>query len=108
MLGLSRTVKGDKTVNFEFMQLRVGNEGRLVLVALPSGQKETVFTAVGQTDRAVTFENVNHDFPQRVVYAQQPNDRLVARIEGTRSGQFRSIEFPMRRTACDSSVPKAK
>jgi hypothetical protein len=108
MLGVSRTVKGDKTVSFEYMQLRVGQDGRLVLVALPSGQQETVFTAVSQTSDGVTFENTGHDFPQRVIYTQQPNDRLVARIEGTRSGTLRSVDFPMRRTACASSGPNCK
>lgn len=108
MLGLSRTVKGDKTVNFEFMQLRVGQDGRLIFVALPSGQKETVFTAVSQTSDGVTFENIHHDFPQRVIYTQQQSDRLIARIEGTRSGTIRSVEFPMRRTACATFGPSRK
>src|SRR6185436_3428107 len=45
MLGVSRTVKAGKTIEFEFMQLRVGAEGKIILIALPSGQKETTFTA---------------------------------------------------------------
>lgn len=106
LLGLSRTVKGDKTVGFEFMQMRVNPEGKLVFIALPSGQKETVFPAVSQTEAAVVFENPQHDFPQRIRYARQGPDQLIARIEGTRSGgQQRSLDFPMRRTTCDAPRP---
>lgn len=90
------------------MQLRVGQDGKLNFIAAPSGQKETVFAAVSQTNAEVIFENPNHDFPQRVIYSQQTTDRLVARIEGTQSGTLRSVEFPMRRTECDSFGPKRK
>lgn len=102
MLGVSRTVKGGKTVAFEFMQLKVNQEGKLVYIALPSGQVETTFVVAARGEGTATFENLTHDFPQRVIYSAQPQQRLVARIEGTRSGRFRAIEFPMRRTPCDA------
>lgn len=103
MLGLSRTVKGGKTVAFEFMQIRVNSEGRLVYIALPSGQSETTFVVTAQSEGTTTFENLAHDFPQRIIYSQQPQQqRLVARIEGSRAGRFRAIEFPMRRMPCEA------
>ena len=40
MLGLGRTVKGGKTVEHEFMQIRHAADGKLIYVALPSRQKE--------------------------------------------------------------------
>jgi hypothetical protein len=102
MFGVSRTVKNGKTVEFEFMQLRTNAEGKLVLVALPSGQKETTFVASDVSDSAVTFENPAHDFPQKVIYRLQPVGRLVARIEGTRDGKVRGMDFPMKRVSCDA------
>ena len=102
MLGVSRTVKNGKTVEFEFMQLRTSAEGKLVLIALPSGQKETTFVASAVSERSVTFENPQHDFPQRVIYRLQPEGRLVARIEGTRDGKVRGMDFPMKRVSCDA------
>src|SRR5690349_7932374 len=68
MLGVSRTVKNGKTVEFEFMQLRNNAAGQLVLIAMPSGQKETTFVASAVGKDAVTFENPRHDFPQKVSY----------------------------------------
>jgi hypothetical protein len=42
-----------------------------------------------------TFENKEHDFPQRVIYKQVGMDSLYARIEGTDKGAFRKEEFSM-------------
>lgn len=102
MFGVSRTVKNGKTVEFEFIQLRENSEGKLVFIALPSGQKEATFVASAVGERSVTFENPRHDFPQKVSYRLQPEGRLVARIEGTRGGALRGVDFPMKRVACDA------
>lgn len=107
MLGISRTVQGGRTVSHEFMQLRLNAEGALVFIATPSGQKETVFTATARGEGTVTFENPSHDFPQRVIYTLQSDDRLLARIEGSRAGRQRSIDFPLTRAACDRPRPLA-
>ena len=52
------------------------------------------------TDSAVTFENLAHDFPQRVMYRRVGGDSLVARVEGTRAGRTRGVDFAYRRAAC--------
>ncbi|MFC4310890.1 DUF6265 family protein [Steroidobacter flavus] len=102
MLGVSRTVKNGKTVEFEFMQLRTNAEGKLVFIALPSGQQETTFVSSSVRHDSVTFENPEHDFPQKVIYRLQSEGRLVARIEGTRDGKVRGVDFPMKRVSCDA------
>lgn len=102
MLGVSRTVKNGQTVEFEFMQLRVNAEGKLVFIALPSGQKQTTFVASAVGKHSVTFENPQHDFPQKVTYRLESSERLVARIEGTRGGKLRGVDFPMRRVTCEA------
>jgi Domain of unknown function (DUF6265) len=100
MLGVSRTVKGSKTVAHEFMQIRELADGRLAYIAEPSGQRRTEFPLKGLTDTEAVFENPTHDFPQRVAYKLESPDALRARIEGQRNGRERVIEFPMRRTPC--------
>ncbi|MBC7940269.1 MAG: hypothetical protein H7Z19_10985, partial [Chitinophagaceae bacterium] len=102
MLGVSRTVKGGKTVAHEFMQIRLNAEGRVVFIALPSGQTEASFLATTLTDSEVVFENALHDFPQRVIYRSLPGGRLVARIEGVRRGTARAVDFPMQRVSCNA------
>jgi len=99
MLGMSRTVRGDSTTEFE--QLRIAEEGAdLVYHANPSGQAPTQFRSFAITDSSISFQNPQHDFPQRILYRRVTRDSLVARIEGERGGRARGFDFPMRRVAC--------
>ncbi len=101
MLGVARTVKGGRTVEYEFLQIRDNVEGKLVYIALPSGQKETTFVASSVTGDSAVFENPQHDFPQRVIYKALPGNRLSARIEGVRDGTLSGIDFPMKGVQCE-------
>jgi hypothetical protein len=40
-----------------------------------------------------TFENKEHDFPQRIIYNIVSHDSIVARIEGTKNNMRRSSDF---------------
>jgi hypothetical protein len=91
MLGLSRTVSGGKTVEHEFLLLRVGPRG-VEYVAKPSGQAEAVFTATKVEAEEAVFENPAHDFPTRITY-RKTDGGLVATIDGTIKGKPRAIEF---------------
>jgi Domain of unknown function (DUF6265) len=102
MLGIGRTVRNGKTVEHEFLQIRLNAEGKVVYIALPSRQKEATFVASSIGERAVTFENPQHDFPQRIIYRALPENRLAARIEGMRGGNLRGIDFPMKRVQCEA------
>jgi hypothetical protein len=55
------------------------------------------------TDSGFTVENLEHDFPQRVIYQRRGADSLVARIEGTTPSGSRSVDYPMRRVRCEAS-----
>ena len=101
MFGVSRTVKNGRTVEHEFMQLRVNPDGRLTFLAAPSGQTETAFVISSSADGAVVFENLQHDFPQRVIYRSLADGHALGRIEGLRAGVLRGMDFPMTRVACD-------
>ena len=105
MLGIGRTVKNGRTVEHEFMQIRLNAESQPVFIAQPSRQKEATFVATSIGERAVTFENPTHDFPQRVIYRAVGDTGLAARIEGQRNGTTRGIDFPMRRVACEATRP---
>jgi hypothetical protein len=100
MLGLSRTIRGGKTVSFEFMQLRLSAAGQLLYIAQPQGVPPTEFRLLSNNAGAVTFENPAHDFPQRVSYRQVSATRLQARIEGMRNGKLRGIDYSMTRVDC--------
>jgi hypothetical protein len=99
MLGMGRTVKNEKSVTHEFMQIREGNGG-LTFLANPSGQEAASFRMITLTKVKIVFENKEHDFPQRVIYELVAPDKLTGRIEGVENGRERGIDFPMTRAAC--------
>lgn len=99
MLGMSRTVVRDAAREHEFLRIEL-REGVPTYVAQPSGQAVTAFAATALSDTAVVFANPAHDFPQRISYQKRGADSLVARIEGDRGGQVRSMDFPMARVKC--------
>ncbi|MBZ2206800.1 DUF6265 family protein [Massilia sp. R798] len=100
MLGMSRTVKGGKTVAHEFLQIRDSEPGKLAFIAMPSGQPTASFAALELSGNHVVFENRAHDFPQRVIYRRDGDANLTARIEGTLNGTPKAIDFPMQRSGC--------
>jgi hypothetical protein len=108
MLGVSRTVRDGRTVEYEFVVIRAAQDGTLFYHAHPSGQASTEFRLARASDREVVFENPAHDFPQRVGYRLDPDDKLTAWIEGSRDGATRRIPFPMRRVSCDAPPPPSR
>jgi hypothetical protein len=102
MLGMGRTVKQGKTVAHEFMQIRPNADGVLAFFAMPSGKPPDSFPLLRIGDKEAVFENLQHEFPQRVMYRLEGGTRLAARIEGLRGGTLRGIDFPMDRVSCDA------
>jgi hypothetical protein len=98
MLNAGRTMKGDILVEFEQVVLREEGD-RLAYQAHPSGQPSAVFMSKSLGEGTVVFENLEHDFPQRVGYDRK-GDTLVGWIEGAKDGKTRRIEFPYKRVPC--------
>jgi hypothetical protein len=92
MIGVGRTVRGDRLVETEFIVLRE-LDGVFTYEAHPSGQAGTTFTAREVTDSTVVFSNPDHDYPQEVGYRRVGTDSLHAWIDGMNKGQPRRIEF---------------
>ena len=100
MLGLGRTVKDARTVSFEFMQFRAEN-GTLVFLPQPQGGAQVRFPLKEITGNKLTFENLGHDFPQRVMYERKGKGLLLAAIEGTLKGKLEREEFQLRKVKCN-------
>lgn len=106
LLGIGRTVRGGKTVAYEFMRIGASADGSIAFFAQPSGQAPASFALLRLGTNEVVFENPDHDFPQRVIYRFEPPARLRARIEGVRQGVSRGIDFPMQRVSCDALLER--
>jgi len=101
LIGMSRTVRGGKTTGFEYIRVETTADG-IDYVAKPSSNKEeTRFKLVKSSATEAVFENLAHDFPQRIIYRNQAPDALFARIEGTQNGKLNGMDIPMKRAKCE-------
>lgn len=91
MLGLHRDVAPGSKAFFEFLRIE-DRDGELVYVASPRGIGSTDFVLVTADQHGVVFENLEHDFPQRIIYRRDGN-RLIARIEGEVGGKLKSSDW---------------
>lgn len=103
MRGDSRSFNDSTETGGERLRLELV-DGKLTYFAHPSNQAPQSFTATTISPTGITFENLAHDFPQRIVYERRGADSLVARVEGDRAGRQQPITFAFRRMSCDGHV----
>lgn len=92
LLGLHRDVKAGRMVSFEFLRIQA-TDGGAFYFASPGSRPPVAFALVEQGERRVTFENREHDFPQRILYWLDDAGALHARIEGPQQGRTVSEEW---------------
>lgn len=98
MLGTSRTLRAGRAVFHEF--IRIEQKGNDVFYTPRVGSAPPVsFRAVKLTAEEAVFENLEHDFPQRIIY-RKGEGTLPARIEGAVGGVLKGQDFLYRRAAC--------
>jgi hypothetical protein len=95
MLGLGRTTKLGKAVEFEFM--RIEQQGAtLVYLASPNGKPATPFPLAALDAASASFESAL-DFPHRITYRRNADGTLSARLEGVRDGKPAMKEWTWKR-----------
>jgi hypothetical protein len=96
MLGLHRDVVGTRTVMFEFIRIEATADA-ITYWASPRGKPATPFRMKESREQYVAFENLEHDFPQRIIYWLDKEGALHARVEGTVKGKTESEEWTWKR-----------
>jgi hypothetical protein len=86
MLGVSRTIKEDRMVTFEFLRI-VERAGGLVYIAQPNGRPPTEFALTALAADSATFENPTHDFPKMIRYVKHADDTLEAQVSDGGHGE---------------------
>lgn len=95
MSGVGQTTRPGGRTSFEFMSITTEPAGP-TFTARIEGQTPTPFVLKPGPAAEAVFENLAHDFPQRVIYRQCGED-LCGRIEGVIDGQARVIDWRYRR-----------
>jgi len=95
LLGVGRTLRGRRMVDFEFLCIAI-HEGVPAYLAQPRGRPPTVFALTDSGPNWVRFENPAHDFPTRIEYRRE-GERLDAEIAGPDgTPELRRIAFTYR------------
>ena len=84
MLGMSRTVRANGRVAFEFIRIANTEDG-IAYIAQPGGRPPTAFKLVESKTNRVVFANPEHDFPKRIVYELREG-KLCARVDDGKDG----------------------
>ena len=92
MLGMGRTIAGDKTVFYEYLRIESRPEG-IFYVAHPKARTGTDFKMVRADDNEIVFENPLHDFPKRIIYRRNSDGSMTARVEGNPGDKEKAEEF---------------
>lgn len=97
--GMGFLVPEKDTIVLEIMRISF-HHGRLQFEAQDMiGQKEgfVPFTALSGEGERTTFENRQHDFPQRIIYEWPLNGAFRAAIEGEKNGKTVRQEYHFRK-----------
>jgi len=97
MEGSSNTKKNNNIVEQESIVIDQDAAGEISYRAKPLRQKGASFKLVKLDSTSALFENLKHDFPQRIIYRFVPPDSLIAEIEGMSNGKKRSVLFPYKK-----------
>lgn len=92
MLGVSRTVRRQKMVGFEYLRI-VERDGSLVYIAQPGGKPPTEFVLTELGKGRVVFKNPRHGFPQRIVYELTEGGGLTAKIGFANGGDYQPFVY---------------
>ncbi|MFN3512718.1 MAG: DUF6265 family protein [Phenylobacterium sp.] len=95
MAGVTQTHRPGRPPEVEFATIVADSRG-VTFTARVEGQPPTPFRRKPGAEGEAVFENLEHDFPQRIVYRRCGED-LCARIEGVVRGDLRSQDWRYRR-----------
>ena len=92
-------IKEKDTIHFESITLQQKGEV-LVYSATVIGQnndKAVAFKQTNETPQQLTFENLKHDYPQKITYTYKTLIELAVKISGIQQGKPTSEEFIMKK-----------
>jgi hypothetical protein len=93
MMGMSRTVAGEKTAEFEYLRIEQRADG-IYYVAHPKARcPGTDFKLTKASATEAVFENPQHDFPKRIIYRKTADDLLTASIDAGEGSKAMSFAF---------------
>jgi len=91
LAGVNITVARGRT-SFEYLRIAKTPKG-IAYIAQPGGKTPVEFPLKEMSEKKVVFENLAHDFPQRILYELRADGTLHARVEGMLKGKLEGEDF---------------
>jgi hypothetical protein len=98
MLGVHRDLDSAGFVWFEYLRIET-RAGSTAYAAMPGGRPAVLFPLKEIARNHVVFENLENDFPQRIIYHLNDDGSLLARIEGMEGATVKAKEWVWRKPA---------
>jgi uncharacterized protein (TIGR02246 family) len=93
MVGMGRTVRGDKTAFFEFLRIAARDDG-VFYIAQPRGKPPVEFPLQSWDGTSAVFVNAgSDDHLKRIVYRRNADGSMTARVEGSDNGKDFAQEY---------------
>ena len=102
LIGAAVTLAIGET-SFEYARVAPIN-GVMAYIAQPGGVAATAFPALEASASRVVFQNLDNDFPQRVIY-QRTGDVLTARIEGRMGDRDQAMDWQFDKAELNTRCP---
>ena len=104
MVAHSVTISRRSRADFEMFRI-APHEGGLAYFAQPRGRPAVIFPAVEIDADHVVFQNLQHDFPQRIIYRRNADGGLTTRIEGPAESGEQAMEWHYRKAELNAHCP---
>ena len=92
LIGISYSLEdGVKNINESLYLKKFADQW--AYVAVPKNQNIALFVLIEHSPKKFLFENMEHDFPQKISYEFHKDDRMTAAIQGDVDGETKRKEF---------------
>jgi len=79
MIGMSRTVAGNKLISFESLRIEQRGEAIFYVASVKGRCPATDFKLTRLNAQEAVFENPDHDFPKRIIYRKKSAQEMSSR-----------------------------
>lgn len=91
--GESYFFKNDEKIVTEYLRIELFGSEIFYTSRVSHNKYPVSFKLIRVDGKSFTFENSDHDFPQRIIYQLKEGGSLHARIEGQQNGTERGMDF---------------
>lgn len=95
--GKAYMIKKGEILNTEILKIHEDSIGIFYTADVSHNTAPVSFKLTFQNENSFVFENPEHDFPKKITYEFENNNKLKATVEASNNGKIKKIEYNLRR-----------